>query len=256
MNDRFREAFRADDILAAFGVLTRIPLPMDHALAARRAARAVWAYPLVGAILGGAAAMAGDVVLWLGVPGGIAAALALAVLVLATGALHEDGLADCADGLGGGNTPVRRLEIMHDSHIGAYGATALALVILARWSGIDALIGADRLFWPMVATGAISRLPMVLAMFMLDPARDDGLSAAIGMPDPAAVLGAFGVALVVGIVSVGWAAIVMLIWSCLAAAALLMAARSLIGGHTGDILGGSQQLAELAALASAAVLLS
>ncbi len=254
MNDRFRETFRAGDIAAAFGILTRIPLPIDHALAGERAAKAVWAWPLVGAVLGGGSAIAGNLALWLGVPGGIAAALVLAVLVLATGALHEDGLADSADGLGGGGSAARRLEIMHDSRIGAYGATALTLVILARWSAIAALIGAGNLFWPMVAVGAISRLPMVLAMFMLDPARNDGLSAGIGVPAPAAVLGAFGVSLVMGVIAVGWGAIAMLIWGCLAAAALFLAARTLIGGHTGDVLGASQQLAEVASLASAAAL--
>ncbi|RWP27249.1 MAG: adenosylcobinamide-GDP ribazoletransferase, partial [Mesorhizobium sp.] len=70
---------------------------------------------------------------WLGLAAGPAAALTLAATLLATGCMHEDGLSDVADGFGGGRTREKKLEIMHDSRIGAYGACALALSLLIRW---------------------------------------------------------------------------------------------------------------------------
>ncbi|MEL6316326.1 MAG: adenosylcobinamide-GDP ribazoletransferase, partial [Pseudomonadota bacterium] len=129
----------AADLAAAAALLTRAPVPVDHAHAGRRGARAAWAWPVVGAALGGAAAAALAGGLALGLPPGPAAAAALAALVLATGALHEDGLADLADGLGGGRDRARALEIMRDSRIGAFGAAALLLAFLARWSALAAL---------------------------------------------------------------------------------------------------------------------
>ncbi len=247
-----QDGFRTSDIAAAFSLLTRLPVSVDHQLAAGRAAAATWAYPLVGAVLGGLAAIVANIALVFDVPAGIAAALALATLVLATGAMHEDGLADCADGLGGGHEREHRLKIMKDSRIGAYGAAALTLALLARWSGIEVLAQSGSLFWPLVAVGAASRTPMVLAMFLLEPARRDGLSAGIGMPPPASMLAACGIAAVIAVIALGWGAFSFLFWVFLAPLPLFLLARKLIGGQTGDVLGGSQQLAEIAALAMAA----
>jgi len=251
MRDQIGKApFQAHDILAAFSLLTRLPVPVDHDIAGARAANAVWAYPLVGAVLGGGAATLALIAQGLGAPNGIAAAVGLGALVMATGAMHEDGLADCADGLGGGKDRDRRLEIMHDSRIGAFGAAALTLALLARWSGMTALMGPDTaFFWPMVAIGSVSRLPMVLAMFLIEPARREGLSAGVGMPPPASVLGALGMAGVIGIAALGFAVFGLLFWALLAPLPLFWLAGKLIGGQTGDVLGGSQQLSEIAALA-------
>jgi len=252
MNDENGENFEWHDIGAAFGLLTRLPIPVDHQRAGERGARSVWAYPVVGGALGALAGVFGLLLLYLGAPVGVSAAGALAVLILSTGALHEDGIADCADGLGGGRDREQCLEIMRDSRIGAFGAAALALVILARWSAIESLIGAGSLFWPMVAVGAASRLPMVLAMFIMDPARTDGLSSGIGTPPTQAVLAAFFMALLIAVFALGWGGIAVLFWAGLATLPLLFLAQARIGGQTGDILGGSQQLAEIGALAAAA----
>lgn len=249
------DAFRAQDITAAFGLLTRLPVTVDPEEASSRAAQAVWAHPLVGAALGGSAALLAKLALLLGTPTGIAAALALAALVIATGALHEDGLADCADGLGGGKDKTSRLAIMKDSRIGAFGATALALALIARWSGLETLAEQNALFWPLVAVGAASRLPMVLAMFILPPARPDGLSASVGLPPPNALAAAGGIVFVAGFISLGFGVLPLLFWTLIAPIPLLLLARKLIDGQTGDILGGSQQLAEIAGLAVAAALI-
>jgi adenosylcobinamide-GDP ribazoletransferase len=245
------QGFRWGDIAAAFSLLTIIPVPVDHEIAGARAAQTVWAYPLVGAVLGAGAAIIGSVAISLGVPAGVAAALVLGLFALTTGAMHEDGLADCADGLGGGGDRARRLEIMKDSRIGAFGAVALVVALLARWSGVEALIQAQSLFWPLVAVGAASRLPMVLAMFVMPQARDDGLSAGVGLPPPQSVVAAIGATIVICVLALGWGVIPMLFWVGIATLPLFWLAGRLIGGQTGDILGGSQQLAETAALAVA-----
>ena len=106
------------------------PLQLDGARAQARVAAAAWAWPLAGMAVGLLGAAAGGLVLWLGVAPAAAAAIAIAAQIFATGALHEDGLADSADGLWGGWDKARRLAIMKDSRIGTYGVLALVLVTL------------------------------------------------------------------------------------------------------------------------------
>ncbi|MCA8867740.1 MAG: adenosylcobinamide-GDP ribazoletransferase [Rhodobacteraceae bacterium] len=245
------KGFAPGDILVALGLLSRIPVSVDPELAVTRAATATWAYPLVGAVLGGLAGLVGSILLELNLPSGMAAALALGVLVLLSGAMHEDGLADCADGLGGGHDRERRLEIMKDSRIGAFGAVALVIVLLARWAGLGSLAPVG-LFWPMLAIGAVSRLPMILAMYGMQPARADGLSAGVGTPPPGSVLAALGIGLAIAVLTLGGVGFLVLLIACLAPLPLFWLAQERIGGQTGDILGGSQQLAEIAALATLA----
>ncbi len=250
------DPFRISDINAAFSLLTRLPVPVDHEEAGERAAYATWAYPLVGAVAGGLAGLLANLALALGAPAAISAALALTVLVIITGAMHEDGLADCADGLGGGANKTRRLGIMKDSRIGAYGAVALAIAMIARWSGIDALASGGHLFWSLIAVGAASRAPMVLAMFVMKPAREDGLSSGIGVPPPQSVAAAAGIAIIIAFITLGWGAFPLIFWSLVAPLPLLALANKLIEGQTGDILGGTQQLAEIAGLAVVVALIA
>lgn len=256
MNDSIQpNDFKSADIAAAFSLLSRLPVPVDHHMAANRAAQATWAYPLVGAVLGALAATIGSVILWLGAPTGMAAAGSLATLVLLSGGLHEDGLADCADGLGGGSSRERCLEIMKDSNIGAFGAVALIIVLIARWSGLDGLSGAGALFWPLIAVGAVSRLPMVLALFLMSSARKSGLAADVGRPPTGSAAVATGLALAIALFATGWAGFLIFGTACLASLPLFYLAQRRIGGHTGDVLGASQQLVEIAALATVLTLL-
>ncbi|WGI23048.1 adenosylcobinamide-GDP ribazoletransferase [Amylibacter sp. IMCC11727] len=236
------------DIPAAFTLLTRLPLPVDHAKTGERAARAAWAYPFVGAVLG---LIAGVIALSLaafGVQTGIAAAVALGTLMLLTGALHEDGLSDCADGLGGGTTLKKRLEIMKDSRIGAFGAAALGVTLLARWSGYDAVITVDWL-WAFVAVGTASRLPMVLVMYGMPLSRPDGLAATVGLVTAPIAIIATLLTVILCVISIGLLALPMLIVMILACLPLCWLAWRRIEGYTGDVLGGCQQIAEIAALA-------
>ena len=164
------------DLTAAFMLLTRLPL---RGRATQPAARAAWAWPLVGLVVGGAGAVALAAALGLGAAPGLAAALALAVQVAATGALHEDGLADVADGFWGGRDRDRRLAIMRDSRLGSYGAIALILALLARWSLILAAATQPP---ALIAAAMASRAAMPALMRALPHARADGVSRAAGRP--------------------------------------------------------------------------
>ena len=137
------------DLLSGFALLTRLPLPNHQGTGARSA----WAWPLVGAVLGAFGAALSSGALWLGVTPGVTAVLVLALGAMLTGGLHEDGLSDTADGLYGGWTKARRLEIMKDSRVGSYGVLALVLVTLARWAGLTAVLVYGGHWAALVATG-------------------------------------------------------------------------------------------------------
>ncbi len=237
-----------DHLLTAAALLTRLPLP-GHGFAG---AAAAWAWPLVGGALGGVSAILASTLLACGLGPGPAAAAVLAALALMTGALHEDGLADTADGLIGGRSRDRRLEIMRDSRIGSFGALALGLVTLAAWSALADLLARGGHDGPLVAAAALSRGAMAAVMAALPVARPGGLSDATGRPAPRiAALAVLG-ALLVALLSLGSGAFAASLAAALAAGLVALAASRLIGGQTGDILGASQQLAFAAVLAVAA----
>ncbi len=240
----------ARDILAGFGLLTRIPMPFTPPRPG-----GVWAWPLVGAVVGGSALSLGAALQVIGVEIGMAAALVIAVQIALTGGLHEDGLADCADGFWGGQTRDRRLEIMKDSRIGSYGGIALGLALLARWSAIATLLGAGACGLALVPA-LLSRAAMGLVMAALPNARAGGLSAGHGTPPlTAAALGA-ALALLLAVALTGWAALGLGLAVGGTAAAFAQVARAKIGGQTGDVLGAVQVLTEIAALATATALLA
>jgi adenosylcobinamide-GDP ribazoletransferase len=216
------------------------------------------ALPLAGAIIGAVGALALAIACGiLALPATVGAAFATAALVLTTGAMHEDGLADTADGLGGGTTRERRLEIMRDSRIGSYGAAALALALLMRVLILAALVDAEG--WPtaafaLVAAAAVSRLAGLLPLWMLPAARTDGLASSVGRPSDASMAIGGLVALTVAIGCLAWTIPLAKVLAACAAALLAVLplvslARRLIGGQTGDVAGAAQQFAEIAFLA-------
>lgn len=236
----------ARDILAGFGLLTRLPLPFT---APRPAA--AWAWPVVGLVVSGLALGCGALAMAAGLAAGPVAALVLALQAALTGALHEDGLADCADGFFGGRDKARRLEIMKDSHIGSFGALALMLGVLARWSALVLLIGAGD--WALaLAAGALSRAPMAVLQAVLPNARGSGLSASVGAPPLWAAAVASGLAFAMALALAGWTGLWMALAVALVSLGLALVAKAKIGGQTGDVLGSGQQLAEIAALVVAA----
>lgn len=242
------------DLRAALGLLTRLPLP--YPTATPRGAAAAWAYPVAGVIVGVMAGMVAGLSLFLGLTPTVAAALTLAAQAMLTGAMHEDGLADSADGLWGGWDKVRRLEIMKDSHIGSYGVLALILVTLARWSALSALLATGSHFAAIIAVAALSRAPMAVLMAWLPNARATGLSQLVGRPAPKVAALAVLIGVAVGLALTGWLAVGMTVFAAFVTLGLGLIARAKIGGQTGDILGASQQLAEAAALCALAASLT
>jgi adenosylcobinamide-GDP ribazoletransferase len=209
--------------------------------------------PVVGLIVG----LPGALALWCaaaaGLPALMAAGIALAVTALATGGFHEDGLADSFDGLGGGRSVERRLEIMRDSRIGSFGGTALILGLLLRASGIAGLLqglGPWGAALVMVAAAILSRTLAQLPMTVLPPARIDG-AAATAWPVPAVfaagvIQAATTAGLLCHIAGAGLAAPAAGALAGLGLAGLMTVwAWRTIGGHTGDIAGACQQLAEI-----------
>ena len=255
MTERDMRLATPGDIPAALGLLTRLPIKVDFARAQARGARAAWAWPLAGALVGLIAGLVGLAASSLGVPAGFAAGLTLVTQVMLTGAMHEDGLADTADGLWGGHTRERRLEIMKDSAIGAYGTIALVLSLLLRFATLSALFAADQAWVALIATGALSRAAMGITMSSLPNARGEGLSDSVGRPPRATAALGLGLALSLSLVLTGpgaWLASALA--ASLVALALAALAKAKIGGQTGDILGATQQVTEIAALATFAAL--
>lgn len=236
------------DAAGALTLLTRLPLPLPHS--APRAG-GCWAYPLAGMATGALAALAGTLAMALGLPAGGAAAVALATGAMATGGLHEDGLSDTADGLWGGWTRERRLEIMKDSRVGSFGVLALVLVTLMRWSAVAALLQAGQAA-ALIPAAMLSRAAMPVLMAWLPNARANGLSNAVGRPDWAVALAGLALGFGPALLWHGGLALGMLALAALVVALLGITARARIGGQTGDILGAGQQLAEAAILGLAA----
>ncbi len=244
------------DIAAALGLLSRLPVRIDIDRATARGAASAWAYPLAGLILGALACAIGQIALWLGLAHNLTAGLTLATLVIITGAMHEDGLADTADGLWGGWDKNHRLKIMKDSHTGVYGVLALALGLGLRWQALTLIIDHSALWPAILATAMISRAAMVPVMARLPHARDDGLSRSVGRPDAKTALIAVAIA--------GFACLILLhlngLWllasAFLATLTSAAIAKAKIEGQTGDILGATQQISEIAMLLTLAALLS
>ena len=227
--------------------LTRLPVPEGLRQVEGRLARSARYFPLVGVLIGVIAgcvfAVAAQVLPTFG-----AAGLAIVTGLLLTGALHEDGLADCADGLGAGGTPERMLEIMRDSRIGTYGAAALIVSIGLRCIALSEMSAIEGLK-AMVIAHALSRamLPPVLVSGQYARTRGLASSVAGGVSNREAgfsTLLAFAIAMIAG-PEAGFAAIAAAV---LGGGIILAVLMRKLGGYTGDGLGAVQQIAEIAVL--------
>lgn len=245
----------AYDLAACLRFYSRLPVPRlpgepdPHAVPDFRSVPR--ALPLAGLILALPAAL--TLIAARGLGPFLAATLALAVGIAVTGALHEDGLADVADGLGG-STPESSLEIMRDSRIGSYGGLALAFSVLIRVGALATLLdrtGAAAAV-ALVLAASLSRTCALLPMVLLPPARTDGAGASVGRPEKAAVRLAAGIALALALLSLIAlplrGVLMMLPLAAAGALAVMWLARRRLGGHTGDVIGAAQQAAEIAAL--------
>lgn len=247
------------DLLACLRFYSRLPVP---ALASEKDPYAMLDFsgairmlPLAGLIIAACSAVVLILAAELGLPANVSAALALASDVLATGAFHEDGLADTADGFGGGASVEAKLAIMRDSRIGTYGGVALVLSLLIRWSALAALVQHDlgSAALAILVSGALTRTFALLPLAMLAPARSDGAAYAAMQPTRSALVVAFILAVAIGLLPVAHGvSLLHTLFAILAALAAALAmtgiAKSQISGATGDVAGATQQVAEMAYL--------
>jgi adenosylcobinamide-GDP ribazoletransferase len=254
------------DIADNLRFFTRLPLKGGGAAPDFR--RIAWATPLAGAVIGAFGAAALVVARELGLPSSLAATLAIAVQVLATGALHEDGLADVADGFGGGRDREAKLAILRDSRIGTYGALALVLSALLRVQAVSNMTHPATAFAAagLVLSGAVARAAALAPLAWLAPARRDGAGASVSVAvrgeaagKSAGALGARVMLPAAATLTVLAAALGMLtleivraLFACAIAAGVtrlfIALARRQIGGQTGDVCGASAALAEIVTL--------
>ncbi|GAA6208384.1 adenosylcobinamide-GDP ribazoletransferase [Cognatishimia sp. WU-CL00825] len=239
---------RPGDILTAIALLTRLPVKAEFA----RSANAVWAYPLAGLAVALIAGILTGGALWLNIATPLVAGIWLVTTILLTGAMHEDGLADCCDGFWGGWTTERRLEIMKDSQIGTYGVLALCLSIGFRWLAIWLILETSHWFWPLLVVEVLSRSFMPALMHALPHARDTGLSHAQGRPPLGAVGLGLGLALGFALLCLGWAGLKLGLIATLISFGTAWLAQRKIGGQTGDVLGATQQVILITLLLSLA----
>jgi adenosylcobinamide-GDP ribazoletransferase len=238
-----RRPFRPwQGLASAIALLTIVPVPAAGDLGLSGAA--VW-FPVVGAAVGG---LAGGVRLLGGHVLGptVSTVLAMIVLVVVTGALHQDGLADTADGIGArGGSRVRRLEAMRDSATGVFGALALVAWALLLFATLSSLDGGHALRALVVAC-SLGRWAALVHAAATVPARVEGLGAslrvgrlALGAATALALAMAFAAGgLVAAGAAVGTGAVV--------AGLSVVFARRMLGGRTGDTLGATVAIAEVA----------
>lgn len=235
-----------ESFLGAVRFFTRLPVPAWVGHSAEGLNRSARYFPAVGLLIGGLAAAT----FWLAalaLPKSIAVLAAMGITLLATGAFHEDGLSDAADGIGGGWEKRRILEIMKDSRVGSYGVVALWLALTAKFV---ALHEAPAAWLPLLllAGHAWSRLLSTALLATMDYMREDMESkskplatrlSAAGF----AVAALFGVAPLLALPPLAVAGGV--IASLLATLWLAAKFRRWLGGYTGDCLGAVQQVAEV-----------
>jgi len=232
------------NLRTAFGLLTTLPVGISEPWQPGDSGRAAFWYPVVGLAVGGLVWLA-----WLGLnlifPALVAAVLTLAVWVGLTGGLHLDGLADCCDGLTGSASRERRLEIMKDPHLGAFGVIGLFFVLTLKATALSLLVPSSGLSIVLAAT--LGRW-LLLPAGLLPQARPGGMGAdfADGLTPGAIFITAIlptGLAFLLGMQ--GWMAVLAALF---AAAAVLGLAYRRIGGVTGDVFGMLVEVTETAVL--------
>jgi adenosylcobinamide-GDP ribazoletransferase len=239
----------------ALTFLTKLPWPWRGPAEAAALARSLFWFPWIGALLG-----LGFWGAWAGLhrilPGPAAAALLLALTVWITGGLHLDGLADTADGLGGGHTPADALRIMKDSRVGAFGVISLILALLLKFSLFLSLSAQTRGTEALVLYPVVSRWGMVLLAYLSPYARPEGgLGQAMTLGvSPRTLAGASLSAGALSLLILGVPGLIL----CGAAAALIWLGslyfQRRLGGVTGDVLGAANEVLEILVLAGALIL--
>jgi adenosylcobinamide-GDP ribazoletransferase len=236
---------------SAIAFFTRVPVDTP-AGGAWQLADSAWAFPLVGAGIGAAAAFAFLFAQLVGLGDWPAALLSVLSGLALTGALHEDGLADTADGFFGGRDREAKLAIMRDSRQGTFGVLAILLSVLLRAAALASIGDAIHVSLALIAAHAVSRAALPVVMWRMTPARTEGLGAAAGSPRRSSIIAAVAIGTVIGLAALGpMRGAIGVCLTGIIVLALVGWARRQIGGHTGDVLGAFQQIGEIVILLAA-----
>jgi adenosylcobinamide-GDP ribazoletransferase len=242
------------DLRIGISLCTRFPIGTSASLDGGEVARASWVFPVAGILVGLAGALAYWIAIRLNVAPIPAAALALAATMALTGAMHEDGLADSFDGLGG-KTREKKLEIMRDSRIGTFGTLALVITLLLRWSTLADIAEPRYVAIALVCANASARAGMTAFMHLVPLARADGLSSGAGRPPGQCVAAALAIGIFCLLFGFGAkGAMISLLLLALAGIITARIAVRQMGGQTGDVLGAFEQVGEAIVLLIAASL--
>lgn len=244
----------ADDLIMCLRFFSRLPTG-DRPFVAPDLNRIAVGLPFASVVIGFLPALLLMLAAWAGIPSYFAAALAVAAMLAATGAMADDGLADAADGLFGGATVERRLEIMKDSRHGTYGVAALGLYLLLRVTAL----GAVAAYNPLAAAGiwlaatVLGRSGSLWLSLQLPNAREGGASAAVGRVGRRSFYAGAGFAVLLAFVlAAPFTSLIAVLLALLATAGVALgwtwACRRLIGGQTGDLIGALGALIEIAVL--------
>jgi adenosylcobinamide-GDP ribazoletransferase len=240
------------DFVRAATFHTRIPFHIDEAEAARPLASTTRAFPLTGLVVG----VVGAIVLLLsnllGLPQLASSLLAVAATALVAGGLNEEGLANAADGLLTTKTGEEALRAMRESHLGAYGMLALVFIVGLKVAALEAIEAADAAA-SLIAAEVAGRTVLPAMLSFLPPARNEGISFAAGKPRQEDLALDLGLGAVLMLIMLGFGCGLAAIVSTAAVMALIIGVvRKRIGGHTGDILGATEQTVSTAVLLVAA----
>lgn len=245
------------DTLSALAFFSRVPVKPRPTEFDLRSISGAW--PLAGALLALAPALLFLLASAIRIQSIAAAVLALAAMAFLTGGLHEDGLADTADGFGGGATREKKLELMRDSRLGTYGALALVFSIVLKASALGAIgLSPWRGALAIVCVAALSRALALWHWSATEAARSNGMAASAGRPDQESLTVAALTGLAAAVLllqAFHLAAIVALLLAGAGVGLFSRLAEKQVGGHTGDTIGAAQQITEallFTGLASAA----
>jgi adenosylcobinamide-GDP ribazoletransferase len=229
--------------LAALEFLTRIRLRHTPMGDMSRVAHAQLWFPVIGLALG-LALLGVDRLAMRALPDASVDVLIIVALIALTGALHLDGLADAADGLFGGYTRERRLEIMHDPHAGTYAIVAIASVLALKWAGLAALPSNVRVE-AIVLTPCLARFAMLVTIAAFPYAREEGTGAGLHEAAwPTHVSAVIPIVLIVSIGLFGADGLFVVAFAAAVALAFGAFATHLVGGMTGDLYGATAEISE------------
>ncbi|MBL1242219.1 MAG: adenosylcobinamide-GDP ribazoletransferase [OCS116 cluster bacterium] len=232
-----------NQVKSAFITLTRLPFIeiRDDDFDLRGS---LWAFPIVGLVLGGILTLAASWLYRVHMDPLIACALLFLLLILMTGALHEDGLADFADSLGASSSE-RRLEIMRDSHIGTYGTLALIFSFAMRVYALSFVWEYTELLYIIIISLMVSRGAMVFVPIFSVPARNDGLAANFKNISIIQLLIGQSMIAIVGYYLIGNDVVYLLLIGVIVSFLVARFATAKLGGFTGDVLGATEQITQI-----------